>query len=269
MTNSVQQAGRTPAPLSVWSLAWPTMLAMASHSATRWADMKMVGGLGEVPLAAVTVGGQISWLYQMPVIALSVGLTAIVARGFGAGNFDEAALAVRQSILLGLTVGLVIFAISLPFLSLTFEWIGTEPGVVEQGSAYLFWMLVGIIPLGIGMQFPAALRAGGDAITPLWTAVIANILNVALNWVFIYGNLGMPAMGAEGAGLASTIALTVWTIMMALWWLKGWTVLPVGTSGWRPDWSMWKRISVIGAPSAAEGLLFNLAMLGFAALMAG
>ena len=52
----------------------------------------------------------------------------------------------------------------------------------------------------------------GDTHTPLWTGILANVVNVALNWVLIYGNLGMPALGVAGAGMASSLAMVCrWT----------------------------------------------------------
>ncbi len=262
-------AGGTPASLSVWSLAWPTMLAMASHTATRWADMKMVGVLGEVPLAAVTVGGQATWLFQMAVIALSVGLTAIVARAYGAGRFDEVDQATRQAVSLSVVVSIVTFGVGLLLLEPIFVWIGTEAEVTALGAGYLFWMLTGLVPLAVSMQLASSLRAGGDAMTPLWLGLIANVLNVGLNWIFIYGHWGAPAMGAAGAGLASSLSLVVATLLLVFWWRKGWTILPITGGRWRLDFAMWRRIAVIGAPSAAEGVLFNVVMLAFVGLMAG
>lgn len=269
MTELNTTAGGKPVPLSVWSLAWPTMLAMASHTATRWVDMKMVGVLGETPLAAVTVGGQITWLFQMAVVALSVGLTAIVARAFGAGRFDEVDGATRQAVLLSIAVSVVTFGIGLLLLEPIFVWVGTEAEVTALGTGYLFWMLTGVLPIAVSMQLASALRAGGDAFTPLWLGLFANVINVGFNWVFIYGHLGMPAMGAAGAGLASSLSLGLATIPLLVMWRKGWTLLPTRGGSWRIDLSLWRRISVIGAPSAAEGILFNVVMLAFVSLMAG
>ena len=267
----------SPQALGIWSLAWPTMAASLMQTAVRWVDIKMVGVLGGDAIAAVTAAGQVYWLVQTAVMAVSMGLTAIAARAFGANDMAEVENSLRQSLILGAIVGLGLWVAFLPILDLSLIWLGLAPEVVGPGADYMFWLMAGNVPFTLIFLLGAALRAGGDTITPLWTGVIANVINVFLNWVLIYGNLGAPALGVAGAAMASSAAVAIQTLMILVMWQKHWTILPANYMKltwenlkitWAIDWSMWKRIWHIGYPAMVEGILFQGAFLGFMALMA-
>ncbi|MEN8722666.1 MAG: MATE family efflux transporter [Alphaproteobacteria bacterium] len=258
----------SPLTLNVWSLAWPTMAAAFMHTATRWVDVKMVGVIGADAIAGVTAGGQLYWLIQTLVMAAATGLTAIVSRAYGSRNLQEVDHAHKQSIWMGWLIGLGTWIGFIPLIGFSLAWLGLTGNAADQGADYMIWLLVGNVPMTLIFLTGAALRAGGDTITPLWTGIIANVVNIFLNWVLIYGNLGSPAFGVAGAGMATSAAIVLHTLMIfGLWW-RGWTILPRGLASWKLDLSMWRRLWKIGYPTGIEGLLFQLAMLSFMSFMA-
>jgi MATE family, multidrug efflux pump len=256
-----------PQALGIWELAWPTIVASALQTLVRWADFMMVGDLGVEAVAGVGAAGQIYWMIQTLVMALSTGLVAILARAVGAGNMREADSALRQSILLGTIFGLVSWLAILPVLGPTIGILGVTDEVIAFGSDYLFWLLIGNIPLTLGFIFAAGLRAAGDARVPLYIGIVANLMNLFFNWVLIYGNLGAPALGVEGAGMASAIAMFIQLAIYWVMWSRGSLILKPLLKGFSFDRIMSKRILHIGYPASIEGIGFQVGILSFMALM--
>lgn len=267
MRGDVRARTGSPEKLGIWALAWPTMMATFMQTVVRWADVKMVGDLGMTAVAGVTSGGQIYWFIQAVAVALSVGLTALCSRAVGAGRMEEADHVLKQSIGMALVFGLVTWVAAIPILAPAIRLLGLEEPVVEVGASYLFWLFAGNVPFTLAFVFGSAMRAAGDAITPLWTGIIANLLNIFLNWVLIYGNLGAPALGVDGAGIATSIALLVQTLLFWGVWSRGMGVLKRMGARFKPDFSMWKRIMKVGYPAGIEGAMFHVGLMSFMALM--
>lgn len=257
----------SPWAIGVWELAWPTIVAGALQTLVRWVDLKMVGDLGVEAVAGVAAGGQVYWLIQSIVMAVTTGLVALIARAFGARDEALADRALRQGITLGTLFGLATLAASLPFTAWGIAIYGVEQGVIDHGSQYLGWLLVGNVPFTLTFVFGAALRAAGDVRTPLYVGLFANLLNVFLNWVLIYGNLGAPALGVTGAALASSGAMLFQVIVFWVLWQQRRLLLRPGSTGFAPDFAMWRRLIRIGYPAALEGGLWHVGLLMFLRIM--
>ncbi len=260
-------SAQSPESLGVWALAWPTIVSFGAQTFVRFADFAMVGGLGPDALAAVGLGGQVYWLVQSFVNLAPMGLAAILARAWGAGDRDEVDLVLRQSLLLGAVMGVAITLAGLPFADAMIRIYGVEESVVRLGGDYVFWLLAGTLPFALSFVFGAALRAAGDVHTPLWVGIATNVLNVVFNWVLIYGHLGAPAFGVAGAGMASSLSMLFQGVLFWWMWRRRWLVLEPRVPGFAPDWRMLKRISVIGYPAAIEQGLFQIGLLAFQRIM--
>jgi putative MATE family efflux protein len=253
--------------IGVWALAWPTIVGFGAQTLVRFADFVMVGGLGPEALAAVGLGGQVYWLVQAVANLVPTGLAAIVARAVGAGDFSRSDAAFRQAILLSTVLACVTTFVGLPFTGSAIAIYGVDPGVVELGGDYLYWMLWGTVPFSLSFVFGGASRAAGDVRTPLYIGLVVNVLNVGLNWVLIYGNLGAPVLGVAGAAMASTIAMFVQMVIFFWLWRAGRFVLKPYGGSFRPDRALCTRLFVIGYPAAIEQLLFQIGLLGFQRIM--
>lgn len=257
----------SPRSLGIWELAWPTILASAMQTIVRWADIKMVGDLGMEAVAGVSAGGQIYWLVQSASMALTTGLVALIARAYGSGDMALADRTLKQSILLGTLFGLVSLVLMLPLLEPSMRLLGVEQAVVDLGASYLFWLVMGNAPFALGFIFAAALRAAGDSRTPLYVGLVTNVANIFLNWLLIYGHWGFPELGVEGAGMASSLAMVIQLVIF--WWLwsgRKLIVLP-GASSFKFDKALSKRILKIGYPATIEGVVWQLGLIGFMAIL--
>ena len=257
----------SPQALGVWELAWPTIISMLTMTMVRWADIMMVGDLGAEAVAAVSGGGHFYWFLQNFVAGVTTGLVALVARAVGARDWRLADATLRQSIVLGTLVATVVMLAGFPLAGVAMRIYGLNERVVEYGATYLYWLLAGNVPFILTFVFSAALRAAGDTRTPLYAGVAANLLNLFLNWVLIYGHLGSPAFGVAGASMASSLAM----LFQVAWFWPLWAthrlrLVPSGAS-WKPDFDLWRRIVRIGYPATIEGGLFSLGIFGFMRLM--
>jgi putative MATE family efflux protein len=257
----------SPQALGVWELAWPTIVSFATQTAVRWADFAMVGSLGTDALAAVGLGGQIYWLVQSVGALVPTGLVAVLARAIGAGDNDLADATLRQGLILSAAIGLVTTFALLPFCDFVIEIYGVEPSVVTHGSEYVFWLLWGTVPMATSMVFGTALRAAGDSRSPLYIGVLVNLVNLGLNWLLIYGNLGFPALGVAGAAMASSLAMLLQIVLFWWLWRRGKFILRRGTGSFRPDFALMRRLSIVGYPAAFEGVAFQVGLLAFQRIM--
>ena len=248
---------------SVWALAWPTMASMATGTVVRFTDFAMVGSLGPAALAGVGIGGQFTWLLESVAAVASAGLAAILARAVGRGDWGLANQSFRQAMLLGSLLSLLGCALLMPWTTQAIAMFGVESDVVGFGSDYLWWRIWGALPLSATIIFVTGLRAAGDVRTPLWLSVIAAAMNVFLNWVLIYGNLGSPALGVVGAAIASNLSIgLIVAIFFWLWWREHLPIKPANGS-WKPDRELFARLIRIGTPSGIEGSVFQVGMLLF------
>jgi len=262
-----RDAGPYGTSLGVWALAWPTIVGFGAQTLVRFADFVMVGGLGPEALAAVGLGGQVYWLVQAVANLVPTGLAAVVARAVGAGNQARSDAALRQGILLSTALAVATTLIGLPFTDFAIAIYGVDPGVVSMGSDYVYWMLWGTVPFSLSFVFGAALRAAGDVRTPLYVGLVTNVLNIGLNWVLIYGNLGAPALGVAGAAMASSIVMFIQLAVFFWLWMRGHLILTPHGGSFKPDPALCTRLLMIGTPAAIEQLLFQIGLLGFQRIM--
>ena len=132
-------------------------------------------------------------------IGIGVGTTAIISRCIGDKNSKKANLALRQAIILSTIIGLIIGVISFVFSKPILILLGAEPVVLEYASPYFFMVAVPCVFLCLMQVISSALRGAGDTKTPMMAATVANILNIILNYILIFGVFGFKGLGIIGA----------------------------------------------------------------------
>lgn len=213
----------------------------------------MVGRLGASSLSAVGLSNQPVRISIALFQAFNIGATALVARYTGAGNFDKARRVIVQTMELSLAAGLLI---SLPFFIFAnqiVQLMGAKSDSMEQAVVYLRFMAAGTVFQVIPLAVSSLLRGAGDSKNPMYINILANIVNVILGYLFIYGPGPFPAMGVFGAGLAATAAKVISSLLAVLLLFR--TPLPVRLRGklyFRPDKSILGGIWGIGSSAAAE-----------------
>ena len=261
MQQIVRRFGRETSALL--GIAWPLIINNLSVAGMQFTDAVMAGRLGAESLAAVAVGGSVWFMGFALVLGVLMAISPIASRHHGAG--DEALIGryTRQGLYLGIFLAVPI---------MLFAWLLAAPTLAAIGIDIAFRdMTVGyvkMISLGApGMFIFLALRFTTEGIgytrPIMYTSIFALVCNVFLNWVLMYGNLGAPAMGAVGCGLASGISMWVIAIMLAAYMFSSKVYEPLNLfsrlSPMRP--TALKEIIFLGVPIAititAEAGLFN------------
>lgn len=254
-------------------LAVPMLLAQVAQVGIGFVDTVMAGGAGKEDLAAVALGSGAFSTVFITFIGIMTALNPIIAQLNGAGKWAETGETGRQGLWFGLALGLagmlLMWAVIVPFQN----WLGLSDYVEDTMAQYMMFT---------GLAMPAAmvhraLYAYASSLNRpraiMWVSVAAFLLNVPLNYIFVYGKFGMPALGGAGCGLAT--ALVFWFSAAALW-------LYVSKQNYfkkfgltdrfsKPDWAAFKNFWKLGAPiglsyfleaSAFTFIVFLVARLG-------
>lgn len=243
----------------VWSLAWPVIATSLLHTTVGLVDTKMVGMLGPASIAAVGMGRQIHMMLTTVLIMLSTGTTALVARYVGERSPDKASAVLKESITLGIFgCVLILMPVGLVFTRSALILLGGAEEVVALGAPYLRILFVGIAFMVFTMLVNAGLRGAGDTKTPLVILGLVNLLNMAGDYVLIFGIGPFPRMGVRGAAVASVLARMVGAMVSAGVLMSGRFVVRLSPGRrFRMDWTMARRIVRIGVPTGLQGVVRN------------
>jgi len=254
----------------ILKLAWPVIVEQALNTLTQVVDMMMVGRLGAAAVTAVGLSIQPLFFALAIGISISVGTTALVARFIGAGDEEEAGRTLQQSLL---SVGVLTIIISIIFFQLAEQvvrFMGAEAEVVPLGTTYIRILVPGLMFMFIGFVLTSALRGAGDTKTPMKVNLVLNIINVFGNYVLIFGRLGFPEMGLNGAALATTFARSLTGVVLFIYVFKpNAAVTVLKENFFIPDLQRIKRILNIGYPAALEQLVMRTAQILFVRVVAG
>ena len=162
----------SPETLSVWGLAWPSIIANILFASVGVVALKAVGSLGTDAVAAVGTGGRIFFVIQSVMMAISTGTTALVAKAYGARRYQEASQVLFDSILI---------SVFLSFISIFVIWVagddllglfGLETNAKQLAIDYLKVLILFSPTFGISIVAGSAIRAAGDVKTPLFIGLI-------------------------------------------------------------------------------------------------
>ena len=198
---------------AIWAIDLPIMGGMMSQNVLNLVDIGMVGRLGDAALAATGLGGFANYLAIAFIIGLSAGVQALAARRLGEGRVSETAVPLNGGLLLSLLLGLPLCAVLYFATPWAFQFLTEDPAVAELGAPYLQVRLLSMIAVGMNFSFRGYWSAVHMTGIYLRTLLIMHAVNIFLNWVLIFGNLGAPELGVYGAGLATTLSLYLGTAL--------------------------------------------------------
>ncbi len=198
-----------PRSKAILALSLPIIGGMMSQNILNLVDTAMVGRLGAPALAAVGLGGFLNYMCVAFLLGLSAGVQAMVSRRMGEDKQSEAAYPLNAALIL-ILVAAVPMTLLLYFLSPhLIQWFNPDPLVVEQGTPYLQARFLGLISLAIHFSFRGYWSAINMTKVYLKALLFAHTSNIIISYVLIFGKLGMPALGTYGAGLGTSISITL------------------------------------------------------------
>lgn len=208
----------------VLSIAVPIVIQNGITQFVSLLDNIMVGQVGTVPMSGVSIANQLLFVFNLCVFGATAGAGIFTAQFYGRDDQEGVRSTFRFKFLISLALsilGITVFTLlDTPLLSgyLTGEG---DPLAAAQtlayGEEYLFVMLFGLLPFALTTTYSSTLRETGQTVVPMVGGIAAVLTNLALNWVLIFGHLGLPAMGVRGAALATVISRYVELAVVAGW----------------------------------------------------
>ena len=197
-------------------LAYPVILGMLGHTLVAFVDNVMVGQLGTAELAAVSLANSFMFIAMSLGIGFSTAITPLVAKADGEGNFENGKLIFKHGLYLCTFISILLFFgvfLAKPILHLMKQ----PQEVVELAIPYLNLVAASLIPLIIFQSFKQFSDGMSMTKYPMTATLIANIINVVLNYIFIFGKFGFPELGMVGAAIGTLVSRII--MLFHLWYL--------------------------------------------------
>ena len=236
-------------------LAFPLMIGQLSQMLLGVADTVMIGRLGVTELAALTFA---SSLFHVPFvfgIGVLTSVSVATSNARGAGDESGARGSCRHGAYLALLLGLGLFGLAW-LVSMRLEMFGQPGEVSARTPEYFRILMASLVPALVSIALKNHADALGRPWPPFWIFLGGVALNIGLNWVMIYGKLGCPALGFEGAAWATLISRVAIVLALAVWLqtaagLKSWV-----PGRWlrTPDWHDLRHLLAIGVPASIQML---------------
>ncbi len=250
-------------------LATPVILGMLGHQVVALVDNIMVGQLGSAELAAVSLGNSFMFVAMSLGIGFSTAITPLVAEADGEGNREKGKSSFKHGLFLCMVLGIILFAavmVSKPLMYVMSQ----PPEVVDLAMPYLTLVAVSLVPMIIFQGFKQFSDGMSMTRFPMYATIVANLVNILLNYMFIFGKFGAPELGVVGAAIG-TLASRV--VMVAyLWYLlsrrEKSRFFVTGIKIFTLSKAMLKKLLNLGFPSAMQ-MLFEVGIFTSAVWLSG
>jgi MATE family multidrug resistance protein len=250
-------------------LAYPVIIGQLGFIMMGVVDSVMVGEIGAAPLAGASLGNSFFFLIFIIGLGVAMSVTPLIAILVGAERFSECGIYFRQSLIVNMSLGLILMVI-IVFCSDLFEFFNQPPEVATQASSYAKIIALSILPAMLFHTYKQFIEGFSIMIPAMVIAITANIINAFANWVFIYGNLGMPALGLDGAGWATFSSRVFMALIIALYVMNKefFKKYDVNFHFRNVNFKVIKKILQIGLPSGFQ-YFFEVGAFSFAVIMIG
>lgn len=250
-------------------LALPIVVGQLGQMLMSVVDNIMVGKVGAAALAAASIANAMFTLVMVVGFGLTMAVTPLTAMAFGAGRDKECGVVLRQGIIVNLFSGILLCCITLLF-SECIQFMNQPDEIVGPASIYMKVLGFSMLPLMLFQSY----RQFAEGVSYLKPAmiimVLANVVNIFANWIFIYGNLGVAPLGLTGAGIATFssrtfMAVTLMVVITSSTKMKRFDP----TLKYRKiDFPMMKRLLAIGIPAGFQ-YFFEVSAFAASSIMVG
>jgi MATE family multidrug resistance protein len=250
-------------------LATPVILGMLGHTFVSLVDNIMVGQLGSAELAAVSLGNSFIFIAMSLGIGFSTAITPLIAEADSENEFEKGKSSFKHGLFLCSVLSVLLFGLMIIAKPLMYLMKQPEE-VVTLAGPYLDIVAFSLIPLIIFQAFKQFSDGLSMTKYPMYATIIANIINIILNYVLIFGKLGFPKMGIVGAALGTLIARIV--MLFFLWWLltkkEKSKAFVTNIKLFVLEKLMIKKLTNLGLPSAMQ-MFFEVAIFTAAIWLSG
>ncbi len=252
-----------------WTLAAPVMLGMLGHTFVSFVDNVMVGQLGTAELAAVSLGNSFMFIAMSLGIGFSTAITPLVAAADAEGDPAKGKSTFKHGLFLCTVLGIALF-LGVYFSKPLLYFMKQPEEVVILAMPYLDLVAFSLVPLIIFQAFKQCSDGLSMTKAPMYATLLANVVNVVLNYLLIFGKFGFPEMGIVGAAVGTLVSRFImvgylWLIMKRRLKSKSYvTQIKLFVL----ENSMLKRLFNLGFPSALQ-MFFEVAIFTAAIWLSG
>ena len=251
------------------TLAIPVSIGQLGHIMLGVVDSFMVGKLGAEPLAAAALANGLFFLIMVFGIGMSHAITVLVSIAKGENSEQKCGVILRQGLIVNIVFGIILTVLTFIAAQVVI-YLNQEENVAILTKSYLSILSLSILPFMLFQTYRQFVEGLSDTKTPMYLAIFANLVNILGNWILIFGNLGFPALGLEGAGFATLFTRSFMGIgmMMIVIKAKKYKKFDPSLNFKSLNKKVISKIVKIGFPS---GLTYTLEVsaFAFAAIMIG
>ena len=248
---------------TAFKLAWPAVIEMVLLSVIGAVDTMMVGKLGHTAVAAVGLTGHPRLLFVGTITALNTGTVALVSRRKGEGDKDGACRILAQALVINFILSIFMAALAITKAESFMLLVGAKADTLPLAASYFRIVFYGFILQAIALTISAAQRGIGNTRLTMNLNVVANLVNVCLNYVLIYGKFGFPRLEVAGAAAATAIGYSVAALLAIASVLKKDGYLNLSAlKGFKFDRNIGRSMFTVGGNSVLEqwGMRFGFLM---------
>jgi putative MATE family efflux protein len=230
------------------------MGGMVSQNVMNLVDTAMVGTLGDAALAAVGMSSFANFMAQAFLMGLASGVQAMAARRLGEAATGRMALPLNAGLIMALVIGIPVSIILFTLAPTLYPYLISDPAVIAEGVPYLQARLCSITAVGMNFAFRGYFNGVNQSKIYLGSLLTMHAFNLVLNYGLIFGKLGMPKLGATGAGVGSAIATYIGTIVYIVMAFR--VAREAGFLRGMPDRSTVRTMLQLSIPSGFRQLFF-------------
>jgi putative MATE family efflux protein len=246
--------------LHILAMAAPAAITMVVQVAHQIITLYFVSRLGADAVAGVTAAGNAGFAIGAATQILNVGTSALVAHSAGRKEAGHISVLLNQSLGFATMCAVAVVGMLCACSRLYMTTLSTDEAVVDAGTRFLVWVSPGYALLFPMTSLVATLRGVGVVRGPMIIFTLTILLDAAFAMVLIPGRGVIPALGVEGAAMASTLSIALGFIGMLLCFRRAEPGILIRRTWLRPRLDIWRRIFAVGSPAAAELVLMFLSV---------
>ncbi|WOK04673.1 MATE family efflux transporter [Imperialibacter roseus] len=240
---------------AIFLLSIPMIIEMSMESIFAVVDVFFVSKVSVNAVATVGLTESVMMIVYSVAVGLSMAATATVARRIGEKNPQAASVAAVQAVILGLSFALVIGLAGAFYAREILQIMGGSPELIAEGYGYTRWIFLGNVSLMLIFLINAIFRGAGDASIAMWALLLANSINCVLDPLFIFGFGPIPAMGVEGAAIATTTGRSIGVVFQVYHLFRGNSRIKITVKSLVVKWDILKNMVKVSIGGVGQFLI--------------
>lgn len=243
---------------NIYKLTWPIFIEMLFFMLMGSVDTLMLSKYSDLAVASVGNANTVLNVFGVLFNIIAAGIAIVVSQYLGANKDKEAKVVVKSGVYTNFAVGIVIFFILQLFGKMIFQAIKTDVDIIDWSLSYLKTIAWSLLFVSISSVFSSAFRSNGKPKVVMTVMILANLLNVLLNYIFIFGNFGAPRLGVYGAALGTLISRIFIFVMLLINMMR---LLQINMFKFHYDSKSVMTILKVGLPSALENFMYSFSQI--------